>query len=203
MKSFLETWRPVVGYEGLYEVSDFGDVRSLNYLHTGKTRVLKLIKEKKGYLLVNLYKEGKMKMYKAHRLVAQAFIDNPDNLPEVNHIDEDKTNNRVSNLEWCNHIYNSNHGTRNQRIAETQKGSKRPYMSEVQRNNPKKSEIVLQMTLDYVFVKEWPSTKECGRNGFTQSAVAACCRNEYGKQENVYKGYRWIKKEDYEKQLVA
>ena len=199
MKSFLETWKDIAGYEGLYQVSDFGDVRSLNYLHTGQMRVLKPVKNRKnGYLRVRLYKEGKAKFHYVHRLIITTFIENPNNLPEINHIDENKENNKVCsgmvNLEWCSHVYNINHGTRNERIAEARRGV---Y------NNPKLSDIVLQMTLDYVLVKEWPSTRECGRNGFNQSCVSKCCRNEYGKQGNVYKGYRWVKKEDYEKELVA
>jgi len=197
VKSVLETWKPVVGYEGLYQVSDFGEVISLNYKHTGQSRVLKPMKDRKGYLNVNLYKNGKKKRQLVHRLVAQAFIDNPDNLPEVNHIDENKENNKVCsgmvNLEWCNRKYNVNHGTGHQRSAETQRGV----------YNTKKSEIVLQMNLDYILIKEWPSTRECDRNGFSQSVVSRCCNNKYCKQGNVYKGYRWIKKEEYYKMFAA
>ena len=87
-----EQFRNITGYEGLYEVSNLGNVRSLKY---GKTRVLKPAKDKDGYLYTNLNKDGKGKWHKIHRLVAQAFIKNPNNLPEVNHIDEDKTNNRA------------------------------------------------------------------------------------------------------------
>ena len=122
-----EIWRPVVGYEGLYEVSNLGRVRSLdmyvkvgygNYrLHKGK--VLSPTKNKNGYLKVNLYCNGKQKTIDVHRLVTEAFLPNPDNLPQVNHKDEDKTNNRVENLEWCDHKYNMNYGTRNIRAKET------------------------------------------------------------------------------------
>ena len=184
MKSFLETWKDIAGYEGLYQVSDFGEVRSLKY---GKTRVLKTGKHRNGYLLVNLWKEGKRKHHYIHRLVAQAFIQNPNNLPCINHKDEDKTSNVVTNLEWCSYSYNNCYGTRKERVAEANI------------NNPKQSDIVLQMTLGYVLVKEWSSMMECGRNGFDQGSVSKCCNNKYGKQGNVYKGYRWIKKEDYDK----
>ena len=122
-----EIWKPVVGYEGLYEVSSYGRVKSLDryvkysdgriYLHKGK--VLSLAKDKNGYFVVSLYFNGKHNTIKVHRLVAQAFIPNPDNLPEVNHLDEDKTNNRVENLEWCDHKYNMNYGTRNIRSKDT------------------------------------------------------------------------------------
>ena len=198
MKSFLETWRPVVGYEGLYEVSDFGEVRSLDrWRGNGKgyfqeTRVKKPVKQANGYLYVGLYKDGKPKMYRVHRLVAQAFIENPYNLPEVNHIDEDKTNNVVSNLEWCDRKYNINHGTGHQRSAEAQRGVKRSYVAEAL------GKKVIQMTLDGVFVKEWESTKECGRNGFNQSHVCDCCN---GKRK-THKGYRWVYAEDYYKQVA-
>ena len=122
-----EIWRPVVGYEGLYEVSSYGRVRSLdmyvkvgygNYrLHKGK--VLSPAKDTGGYLKVNLYCNGKQKTIDVHRLVAQAFLPNPDNLPQVNHKDENKTNNRVENLEMCNAKYNLSYGTRNIRERDT------------------------------------------------------------------------------------
>ena len=206
MKSFLETWKDIEGYEGLYQVSDFGEVRSLGMwtnIHGGfkrflKGRVLKPSKDRGGYLYVLLYKNGNRKTYKVHRLVAQAFLPNPNNLPEVNHIDENKENNKVCsgmvNLEWCTTKYNLNYGTRNKRSSDARRGV---Y------NNPKKSDIVLQMTLDYVIIKEWASVRECGRNGFDQSTISKCCNNKYGSQGNVYKGYRWIKKEDYDKLFAA
>lgn len=119
----IEEWRTIVGYEGLYEVSSLGRVRSLDRYdsrnHFRRGRILKLSYDTVGYLIVGLHSNGKAKIYLVHRLVAQAFIPNPDNLPEVNHIDEDKTNNRVDNLEMCNREYNSNYGTRNDRIRAT------------------------------------------------------------------------------------
>lgn len=118
-----EIWKPVVGYEGLYEVSSLGRVRSLDRYdrmnHFWKGRILKLCTDGAGYLMVGLCSNSKVKTYKVHRLVAQAFIPNPDNLPEVNHIDEDKRNNRVDNLEMCDGKYNSNYGTRKDRIRVT------------------------------------------------------------------------------------
>ena len=112
-----EEWKAIPGYEGLYEVSSEGKVRSLNYRGTGKVRVLKLSVNRYGYLQVHLCKEGKVKNYRVNRLVAQAFIPNPNNLPEVNHIDEIKTNNRVENLEWCDRQYNMSYGTGNERAG--------------------------------------------------------------------------------------
>ena len=99
-----EQWRDIFGYDGMYQVSDLGRVRSLKF---GKTRVLRPGKNKWGYLQVLLSKGGKCKNYKVHRLVASAFIPNSDeNKTQINHIDENKDNNRASNLEWCDSSYN-------------------------------------------------------------------------------------------------
>ena len=116
----MEIWKDIKGYEGLYKVSSEGRIKSLNYNHTCKEQILKPGSNKKGYLRVVLCKKGKFKTFLIHRLVSASFIPNPDNLPEVNHKDEDKTNNNVSNLEWCNRKYNSNYGTRTERMAISQ-----------------------------------------------------------------------------------
>ena len=117
-----EEWRPVVGYEGLYEVSNTGQVRSLDkYDSLGVFWIGKLLSKLKvgGYFMVKLRKDGIQKMCLIHRLVAQSFIPNPLNLPQVNHKDEDKTNNMVDNLEWCDAKYNMNYGTRQKRSINT------------------------------------------------------------------------------------
>ena len=116
----IEIWKDIEGYEGLYEVSSYGRVRSLgqfvNHNFGGyayrKGRILKPGLGSRGYLSVTLSKNGIQKQYTVHRLVAQAFIENPDNLPQVNHKDEDRTNNNVTNLEWCDAKYNVNYGNR-------------------------------------------------------------------------------------------
>ena len=123
----IEEWRPIEGYEGLYEVSSYGKVRSLDrYVKNGhssyrlqKGRVLSPTKDRYGYLFVILTCNGKHKMFLVHRLVAQAFIINFDNLLEVNHKDEDKTNNSVENLEWCDRKYNLNYGSRKDKVRDT------------------------------------------------------------------------------------
>ena len=106
-----EVWKPVVGYEGLYEVSNIGRVRSINFHKSGKAKVMRPSLNTWGYLIVDLRKNNKRHSYAVHRLVALAFIPNPDNLPEINHKNEIKYDNTVDNLEWCTRKYNINYGT--------------------------------------------------------------------------------------------
>lgn len=120
-----EIWLQIEGYENLYEVSNLGRVRRIKSVITTKAGVTqkfpgKILKPvtNRGYLTVNLSKNGIVRRFRIHRLVATAFIPNPENLPQVNHLDEDKTNNTVENLEWCSAKENVNYGTRNKRTAE-------------------------------------------------------------------------------------
>lgn len=117
-----EIWKEIEGYEGKYEVSNLGNVRSLNYNGTGEIKLLKQYICHNRYEQVNLYKNGKPKHHLVHRLVARAFIPNPNNYKEVNHKDENPANNNVNNLEWCTREYNNNYGTRNKRAGESKKG---------------------------------------------------------------------------------
>ena len=169
-----EYWKPVVGYEGLYEVSNWGRVKSLNYNHTGKGKILKQQQSMDGYYSVGLSKNGILKRYYVHRLVAEAFLPNSDNLPLINHKDENKTNNNVDNLEWCDAKYNCNYGTRTERLSKSQ-------------INGKRSKIVLQYDLNGNFIKEWKSTAECGRNGYNHKCISKCCRGKL----KTYKGFLW------------
>ena len=112
IKTINEVWKDIKGYEGLYQVSNFGRVKSLTRLskqnHLLPERFLKT-NENDRYLRVDLWKDGKHKFYEVHRLVAAAFIANPENKPVVNHIDGDKHNNNVNNLEWCTVSENNKH----------------------------------------------------------------------------------------------
>lgn len=178
----IEQWKPIVGYEGLYEISNLGRVKSLNYRHTGKERILKPANNGDGYLAVNIYRNGQRKMLKVHRLVAAAFIPNPEGFEQVNHINEDKTNNCVSNLEFCDAKYNANYGTRTERMAASQ------------RNHPAMSKPVEASRFpDFRTIElHFDSTREAGRKGYHQGNVAACCRGCYSaNRRNFYKNLYW------------
>ena len=173
-----EIWRDIKGYEGLYQVSNMGRVKSLARVimrkngkkYSIKERILKPQREL-GYLRVNLYdSSGKMKRLRVHRLVCEAFHENPENKPCVNHIDENKANNVASNLEWCTVAENNNHGTHNARVAKIQ------------------SKPVGQYTRDGKLVKIWQSATEVQRQlGFTKQNISQAAR---GKQKTTY-GYVW------------
>lgn len=113
-----EIWRDVIGYEGHYQVSNYGNVRSVKR----EPIILKGDFQRNGYRRVYLWKDGAKKNVLVHRLVALSFLPNPMNYTEINHIDEDKTNNRAENLQWCSHLYNLNYGTVRERIGERNKG---------------------------------------------------------------------------------
>ena len=167
-----EIWLPIEGYTGLYEVSSEGNVRSLNYHHTGRVQLLKPQMDGIGYLQVRLYKDGKGKLCLVHRLVAETFLPNAEGLAEVNHINECKTNNAVSNLEWCDRRYNCNHGTRNAKVAAA------------------KSKPVQQFSKDGRLITTWPSISEAARQtGWSQGNICRCCRNE-PHNKTAY-GYKW------------
>lgn len=158
-----EIWKDIKGYEGLYQVSNWGRIKSIRF---GKERIMKLCPDRYGYLYIVLYKNNIKKAYRVHRLVAEAFIDNTDNLPCVNHKDENKQNNNVENLEWCDAKYNLNYGTRNERISKN-------------RDISKQSKPVLQYTLDGQFVREWLSAKQAEiEGGFNQGNIWMCCRGK-------------------------
>ena len=172
-----EIWRDIKGYEGKYKVSNLGRVKSLNYHRSCKERILKNLINTRGYLTTVLYKNGIGNNVQIHRLVATAFIENPENLPEVNHIDENKTNNFVSNLEFCDRKYNNNYGTRNERSMFTRIVNNR-------KNAPKKID---QYSLDGKFIKTWNSGTDLANCGFNNGNICNCCNG----QRKTSKGYIW------------
>lgn len=196
-KEYLnEIWKDIKGYEGLYQVSNYGRVKSLPKIlphnkggvRITKEKLLLIHKTNRGYLQVGLRVNGYEKLFSVHRLVAQAFIPNPHNYPCVNHKDENKLNNFVwvnedgtvdlekSNLEWCTIKYNSNYGTRNERLSL----SKRKF-------HPK-AKAIKQFDLDGNFIKEWISISEIKREyNYDTSAISRCCK---GKYKMAY-GYVW------------
>lgn len=109
MNTIKEEWKPVVGFEDLYIVSNLGKVKSLNYNRQGIEKEMKLSTSPDGYYYLTLYKNNKGYTKRPNRLVAEAFIPNPNNLEEVNHIDMDRKNNKLNNLEWCSHVDNIAH----------------------------------------------------------------------------------------------
>ena len=191
-----EIWRTAVYdgeiYDELYKVSNLGRILSLNYNHTGKPELMNPIKNKKGYLHVKLWKNGEYKTCYVHRLIAETFLPNPENKPYINHKiegDEGKKINMVifntdgsvnkekTTIEWVTPKENNDYGTHNERISKSM-------------TNGKLSKPVLQLSLSGELIREWESTQECGRNGFNQGAVAACCRGEL----KQYKGFLWMYK---------
>ena len=105
----MEIWKDIPDYEGLYQVSNLGNIKSLNYNNTKKEKLLKTKHDKRGYLAIELRNKGKRYYTRVHRLVAMAFIPNPNNYPQVNHINGIKSDNRVYNLEWCSVSKNTKH----------------------------------------------------------------------------------------------
>ena len=155
-----EAWKSIDGYEGLYEVSNTGLVRSLNFNNTGRAKLMKPRKPQDAYLSVNLCKNGKHKSIKLHRLVASAFIPNPLNLETVNHRDEDKTNNNVSNLEWLTRGDNARYSNVN--------NSKRS--KQVQQFDKKTGDLLAT----------FPSIKEAERRtGIAQENICHACKGRY------------------------
>ena len=192
----LEIWKTAVYdgiiYEGLYKVSNLGRILSLNYKNTGKAELRKPHEDKDGYLVVGLSKNGETKTCKVHRLVAETFLPNPENKPEVNHKiegDEGKTLNMVifnedgtidkerSMIEWVTREENNNYGTRNERAGKSN-------------TNGKCSKPVLQLSLTGDLIREYPSIAECARNGFNRGNVCDCCN---GKRK-THKGFLWMYK---------
>lgn len=185
--SEVEIWRDIDGFDG-YQVSNLGNVRSLNYNGTGNVQLLKpsLSGPNRGYKSISMQVADKVIRRNVHRLVARAFIPNPNDLPEINHIDEDGTNNKVNNLEWCDRIYNLNYGNRTQKFSDS------------------KSILILQLNLDGTLVKEWKSQTEVARVLGLDLGSLSHCLHGYRIKNGVkfpvysYAGYKWKYKHETE-----
>lgn len=176
-----EEWRDVEGYEGYYQISNLGRVKSFKHK---SPRIMKPHHDKKGYARLILRKSGKDIPNLVHRLVAKAFIPNPQNLPEVNHKDENPSNNVLTNLEWCDKKYNNNYGTKIERGVANR---------DARAIGDKNSMAVLQLDINGNLIKEWKSATACREElGFDNSVIAKCCK---GKLKTGY-GYTWKYKED-------
>ena len=170
----MEHWKEVVGYEGVYEVSDKGRVRSVDRVdRIGRKRRGQEIKpatQKNGYKFISINHDGKQKHALVHRLVAEAFLENADGLPEVNHKNENKADNSVENLEWCTHKQNHNYGTGHKKSAE------------------KQSVSVVQKNVDGEIVARWRSIREAARTtGAGRKEIGRCCNGKL----RTSNGYIW------------
>lgn len=172
-----EIWKDIVGYEGLYQVSNLGRVKRVSRYVDHKDGKHEFLKEKilktsidKMYERVGLMKNGKRIKYFIHRLVAIAFIPNPFNFPEINHKDENKLNNNVSNLEWCTRSYNCKYGNIQNK------------------KNKYRYKKINQYDLDGNHIKTWNNATEIEKElGISQNMVKRCCRKIRNKTHN----YRW------------
>lgn len=171
MENFeIEEWRDIPDYEGIYQASNLGRVKSLERSYRRKEKILKPKLTRDGYYLVGLFKNSNEKFYQVHRLVYEAFNGQiPEGL-QVNHINEIKTDNRLSNLNLMTPKENTNYGTGIERRAKS------------------KSKPVLQFTLEDILIKEYPSTKQAEREtGFSHQNIIKCCK---GKYKTAY-GFKW------------
>lgn len=173
-----EIFKDIEGYEGLYQISNLGNVKSLNYHRTGKERILKPAKKDNGYLFIGLHKNRNIKYFLIHRLVASSFLPNPNKLKEINHINENKIDNRVENLEWINHKDNMKYGNRSVKELETKNKN-----SSINAEKP-----IIQLSKYGIEIGRYKSINEAERQtGINQSSIGRCCKGKY----NSAGGYIW------------
>ena len=170
-----EIWKDIEGYEGLYQVSNLGRIKSLVKNGCKQEKITTGALRKDGYMMIYLSKNGKKKYHSVHRIVAKVFIPNPNNLPYVNHKNENKADNRAINLEWCDAKYNVNYGTCIARRAKAQ-------------TNRHGAISVIQYSLVGSVIAEYPSMMEASRkSNVPVRAICACCKNH---QKSAF-GYVW------------
>ncbi len=189
-----EEWKDVKGFEGLYQVSNCGRVRSLDRkvqnrhgIALKKGKVLSVANTNKRYKKVNLWKNNVGQSFLVHRLVAEAFVDNPNSLPEVNHKDENPDNNHVDNLEWCDRLYNANYGTAIERASQKRRGV------------PIGEKAIRQYTIDGKFVKRYDSAMKAAEDINGDNSGICKCAN--GKYKTSY-GYVWRWDDEQDKKVV-
>ena len=176
----MEKWKDIPGYEGLYQVSNLGNVKSLKF---GKERILKSIKRKDNYLHVYLYKDGKQKNFLVHRLVAEVFIPKIEGKEFVDHIDGNRSNNVYTNLRYCTNKENCNFELCKKHMSEARKGEKNHMYGKTGELNHR-SKAVLCVELNRIFGSTMEAERELGIN---QSHISACCRGKYKSSG----GYTW------------
>ena len=177
-----EIWKDIEGYEGLYQVSNLGRVKTLRrtFLNgrTTQEKILKLQLDRYGYKIVELSKSGKSKKFKVHRLVAIAFIPNDNDYKEINHINEIKSDNRVTNLEWCTRWYNVHYGKNANGTNYGKRG----------RRKSNSYKALLQYTMDMELVNTWESLRQATETGlYTESGI----RHSITGRQKHHKGYIW------------
>lgn len=197
-----EEWRDIKGYEGFYQVSNFGRIRRLSFSFTdaagrklsySNDYILSPTKKPNGYLSVTLCKRGAKKRFLIHRLVGEAFLRNDKCKPQINHIDGNKTNNQVGNLEWCSVSENVKHsydflGHKNTSVA----GEGHPH-----------NKAIIQLSLDWKYLKRWSSAEIAGRslNLKDGSCLSICARNIAKGIPSSSKGFRWVWEKNYRQDM--
>ena len=182
-----EIWKDIDGYEGLYQVSSLGNVRSLNYRRLGYSKNLTPKTNRCGRLWVELYKDGVGKPMQIHRLVGLAFIDNPLNLPQINHLDENPKNNRADNLEWCTLEYNVMYSVRRHPDRYGNRSVWKKTKHGRQRRDLRRRKID-QLAIDGTLVARWDSVNTIkDKIGVNAWFISECCR---GNRKTAY-GFRW------------
>ena len=196
-----EIWKPIIESNGDYYVSNYGRVRSTERIsknnHLIPEKILAIRKDKDGYCIATIYISGKRVDRKIHRLVADAFIPNPNNYPMINHKDETRDNNYVDNLEWCDAKYNANYGTCRQRQSIAMRGRSREYMKGdknyfhthfYRRGKHPQAKKVNQYDLDGNLIAVFLCLEDAAEAvGCTNGAISMACQ---GKRDKI-KGFRW------------